>query len=252
MSLIVNTNIGSLNAKRSLASSSNELATFMERLSSGKKINSAADDAAGFAIGERMTAQIHGLNVAAKNINDGLSRLAVVENVSSEVTNMLQRIRELAVQAANDTNSDTDRSYLQKEVDSLVSEIDRIASQTKYNDQSVLTGFYESNSLQVGIEGGQTVNFSIPSTHSSQLGVASGFGAASSLGSLDGSSLSANGNKVEIELSAYSGAPSTVGHVVNHNNWFGSSWSNTNPDPPYQAQKTFVNFEDGSSYVLQE
>ena len=133
----------------------------MERLSSGKKINSAADDAAGFAIGERMTAQIRGLNMATKNINDGLSRLAVVENVSSEVTNMLQRIRELAVQAANDTNSDTDRSYLQKEVDSLVSEIDRIASQTKYNDQSVLTAFYESNNLQVGIEGGQTVSFSI-------------------------------------------------------------------------------------------
>ena len=108
-----------------------------------------------------MTAQVRGLNIATKNINDGLSRLAVVENVSSEVTNMLQRIRELAVQAANDTNSDTDRSYLQKEVDSLVSEIDRIASQTKYNDQSVLTAFYESNNLQVGIEGGQTVSFSI-------------------------------------------------------------------------------------------
>ena len=224
----------------------------MERLSSGKKINSAADDAAGFASAARMTAQIRGLNMATKNINDGLSMLAVVENASSEVTNMLQRIRDLAVQAANDTNSDTDRSYLQKEVDSLVSEIDRIASQTEYNDQSVLTGFYESNSLQVGIEGGQTVSFSIQSTHSSQLGVASGFGAASSLGSLDGSSLSANESKVEIELSAYSGAPSTVGHVVNHYNWFGSSWSNTNPDPTYQVQKAFVNFEDGSSYALKE
>jgi flagellin len=252
MSLVVNTNIGSLNAQRLLTSSSNELATAMERLSSGKKINSAADDAAGFAIAERMAAQVRGLNMATKNINDGLSMLAVVENASSEVTDMLQRIRELAVQAANDTNSSTDRGYLQKEVDSLVSEIDRIASQTKYNDNSVLTGFYESNSLQVGTEGGQTVSFSIAATHSSQLGVASGFGAASSLGFLDGTSLSANGSKVEIELSAYSGAPSTVGHVVNHNNWFGSSWSNSNPDSTYQAQKAFVNFEDGSSYALQE
>ena len=126
-----------------------------------KKINSAADDAAGFAIAERMTAQVRGLNIATKNINDGSSMLAVVETASSEVTIMLQGIRELAVQAAKDTNSDTDRSYLQKEVDSLISEIDRSASQTKYNDQSVLTAFYESNNLQVGIEGGQTVSFSI-------------------------------------------------------------------------------------------
>ena len=109
MSLVVNTNIGSLDAQRSLASSSNELATAMERLSSGKKINSAADDAAGFAIAERMTAQVRGLNMATKNANDGLSMLAVIENATNDVTDMLQRMRELAVQAANDTNSATDR-----------------------------------------------------------------------------------------------------------------------------------------------
>ena len=116
MSLVVNTNIGSLNAQRSLATSSSELTTAMERLSSGKKINSAADDAAGFAISERMTAQIRGLDMATKNTNDGLSMLSVIENAAGEVTDILHRIRELAVQSANDTNSYTDRQYLQKEV----------------------------------------------------------------------------------------------------------------------------------------
>ena len=102
MSLVVNTNVGSLNAQRSLASSSNQLATAMERLASGKKINSAADDAAGFAIAERMTAQVRGLNMATKNANDGLSMLAVIENATNDVTDMLQRMRELAVQASNE------------------------------------------------------------------------------------------------------------------------------------------------------
>ena len=98
MSLVVNTNVGSLNAQRSLAASGAELKTAMERLSSGKKINSAADDAAGFAIAERMTAQIRGLNMATKNTNDGLSMLAVIENATNDVTDMLHRMRELAVQ----------------------------------------------------------------------------------------------------------------------------------------------------------
>ena len=121
MSIVVNTNIGSLNAQRSLAESSRELSTAMERLSSGKKINSAADDAAGFAIAERMTAQVRGQNMATKNANDGLAiLLSTIENATNDVTDMLQRIRELAVQAANDTNGTSDRTYLQTEVDSLV------------------------------------------------------------------------------------------------------------------------------------
>ncbi|MEK9963427.1 MAG: hypothetical protein VW776_03805, partial [Betaproteobacteria bacterium] len=133
MSLVVNTNVASLNAQRSLAASGNELKTAMERLSSGKKINSAADDAAGFAIAERMTAQIRGLNMATKNANDGLSMLAVIENATNDVTDMLQRMRELAIQAANDTNGTADRSFLNAEVQSLVSEIDRVANNTQYN-----------------------------------------------------------------------------------------------------------------------
>ena len=161
MSLVVNTNVGSLNAQRSLAASGAELKTAMERLSSGKKINSAADDAAGFAIAERMTAQIRGLNMATKNANDGLSMLAVIENATNDVTDMLHRMRELAVQAVNDTNGQVDREFLQEEVSQLLQEIDRVATQTKYNGQTVLDGSLQNKSIQVGTEAGQTVEFSV-------------------------------------------------------------------------------------------
>ena len=133
----------------------------MERLSSGKQINSAADDAAGFAIAERMTAQIRGLNMATKNANDGLSMIATVENATNDVTDMLHRIRELAVQAANDTNSSTDRGYLQKEVDSLLNEINRVAAQTVYNGAEVLDGSRSAQKIQVGTDSGQSISFSI-------------------------------------------------------------------------------------------
>jgi flagellin len=170
MSIVVNTNVGSLNAQRSLAASGRELATAMERLSSGKKINSAADDAAGFAIAERMTAQVRGLNMATKNANDGLAMLATIENATNDVTDMLQRVRELAVQAANDTNSATDRGYLQKEVDSLMNEINRVASQTVYNDLNVLDGT-RAGVIQVGTDAGQSVAFSITAIDTDTLGL---------------------------------------------------------------------------------
>jgi flagellin len=142
----------------------------MERLSSGKKINSAADDAAGFAIAERMTAQVRGLNVATKNANDGLAMLATIENATNDVTDMLQRVRELAVQASNDTNSSTDRGYLQKEVDSLLNEINRVASQTVYNNKVVLDGSL-SGQLQVGTDMGQNISFAIKSIDTDTLGL---------------------------------------------------------------------------------
>ena len=170
MSLVVNTNIGSLNAQRSLSSSGNELKTAMERLSSGKKINSAADDAAGFAIAERMTAQIRGLNMATKNANDGLSMLAVIENATNDVTDMLQRMRELAVQATNDTNGATDRDFLQAEALALRLEIERVATQTTYNGQTVLDGSFHNKSIQVGTEAGQKIEFSVSSLHPWELG----------------------------------------------------------------------------------
>ena len=170
MSLVVNTNIGSLNAQRSLSSSGNELKTAMERLSSGKKINSAADDAAGFAIAERMTAQIRGLNMATKNANDGLSMLAVIENATNDVTDMLQRMRELAVQATNDTNGESDRDFLQAEALALRLEIERVATQTTYNGQTVLDGSFHNKSIQVGTEAGQKIEFSVSSLNPWELG----------------------------------------------------------------------------------
>jgi len=169
MGLVVNTNLGSLSAQRSLATSSVDLKVAMERLSTGKKINTAADDAAGFAIAERMTAQIRGLNMATKNANDGLAMLAVIENATNDVTDMLQRIRELAVQAANDTNGTSDRSYLNSEVSSLLAEINRVATQTVYNNKTVLDGSLTGN-IQVGTEAGQDISFSIADIQTGSIG----------------------------------------------------------------------------------
>ena len=178
MSLVINTNVASLNAQRSLATSGGELKTAMERLSSGKQINSAADDAAGFAIAERMTAQIRGLNMATKNANDGLSMIATVENATNDVTDMLHRIRELAVQAGNDTNSTTDRQYLQTEVNSLLKEINRVASQTEYNGATVLDGSRDgalaginSQKLQIGTNANQDISFDIKAIDTDTLGL---------------------------------------------------------------------------------
>jgi len=173
MALIINTNVASLGAQRSLATSGAELKTAMERLSSGKKINSAADDAAGFAIAERMTAQIRGLNMATKNANDGLSMLGVIENATNDVTDMLHRMRELAIQATNDTNGDADRIFLQKEVAQLIEEIDRVADKTTYNDQVVLAGDFTNKSIQVGTKSGDVVNFDINDINTSSIGTGS-------------------------------------------------------------------------------
>ena len=172
MALFINTNVASLGAQRSLATSGAELKTAMERLSSGKKINSAADDAAGFAIAERMTAQIRGLNMATKNANDGLSMLGVIENATNDVTDMLHRMRELAIQATNDTNSDEDRAFLQLEVAQLKLEIDRVATDTQYNGQKVLEGGFTSKSIQVGTEAGQTITFSVNGIKTDAIGSA--------------------------------------------------------------------------------
>ena len=180
MSLVINTNVASLNAQRSLTASGAELKTAMERLSSGKKINSASDDAAGFAIAERMTAQIRGLNMAAKNANDGLSMLATIENATNDITGMLHRMRELAVQAINDTNGSQDRGYLQLEVNALMEEINRVANQTQYNGQTVLDGSLAESGgnpggqIQVGTEAGQSVGFSINSVDTDALALSSG------------------------------------------------------------------------------
>src|SRR5512144_715222 len=133
MAQVINTNVLSLNAQRNLASSQNSLATSLQRLSSGLRINSAKDDAAGLAISTRFTAQINGLNQAARNANDGISLAQTAEGALSEVTNNLQRLRELAVQSANSSNSSTDRASLQAEASQVTAEITRVAGQTQFN-----------------------------------------------------------------------------------------------------------------------
>jgi flagellin len=160
MAQVINTNIASLNAQRNLNRSQGSMATSLQRLSSGMRINSAKDDAAGLAISERFTAQIRGLNQAVRNSNDGISLAQTAEGALGEVTNNLQRIRELAVQSANATNSTSDRVAMQQEVAQLVSEIDRVAGQTNFNGVKLLDGSFSAQSFQVGANVGDTITVS--------------------------------------------------------------------------------------------
>ncbi|HKQ14692.1 MAG TPA: flagellin, partial [Steroidobacteraceae bacterium] len=142
MPQVINTNVMSLNAQRNLSTSGGQLATALQRLSSGLRINSAKDDAAGLAISERFTTQIRGLNQAVRNASDGISLSQTAEGALGELTSNLQRVRELAVQAANATNSSSDRAALDQEVQQRLAEIDRIATQTSFNGQKVLDGTF--------------------------------------------------------------------------------------------------------------
>ncbi|MEH6616213.1 MAG: flagellin [Porticoccus sp.] len=160
MPQVINTNIASLNAQRNLNSSQGALNTSLERMSSGLRINSAKDDAAGLAISERFTAQIRGLNQAARNANDGVSLAQTAEGALSEVTNNLQRIRELAVQSSNATNSQSDRDALQIEVTQLLSEIDRVADSTQFNGVKLVDGSFNGAVFQVGANAGETITIS--------------------------------------------------------------------------------------------
>jgi len=157
MPQIINTNLFSLNAQRNLNTTQGSLQTSLERLSSGLRINSASDDAAGLAIAERFTSQIRGLNQAIRNSNDGISFSQTAEGALQTATDALQRVRELAVQSANDTNSSTDRQALNNEVQQLVAEVNRIANSTQFNGQNVLDGSASSLSFQVGANQNQTI-----------------------------------------------------------------------------------------------
>ncbi len=161
MPQIINTNVMSLNAQRNLSTSAGALATTLQRLSSGLRINSAKDDAAGLAIAERFTTQIRGLNQAARNANDGISLAQTGEGALAEITNNLQRIRELAVQAANSTNSASDREALNQEVEQRLAEIERVASQTSFNGQKILDGSFGTAAFQVGANAGETISIGL-------------------------------------------------------------------------------------------
>ncbi|MBD9437475.1 flagellin [Pseudoxanthomonas sp. PXM03] len=157
MAQVINTNTISLNAQRNLSSSGASLATTIQRLSSGLRINSAKDDAAGLAISERFSTQIRGLDVAVRNANDGISLAQVAEGSLTEIGNNLQRIRELSVQSANATNSSSDRAALNAEVKQLTSEIDRVAKQADFNGTKLLDGSFTSQLFQVGANASQAI-----------------------------------------------------------------------------------------------
>jgi len=215
MGQVISTNVASLNAQRNLNTSQNALNTSLERLSSGMRINSAKDDAAGLAITERFTAQIRGLNQAQRNASDGISLAQTAEGDLAAITNNLQRIRELSVQSANATNSSSDRAALQLEVAQLVSEIDRVASTSAFNGVNLLDGSFTSQDFQVGANAGETVSISsIASARSSALGASYSAVSAStanvSATALDGSNVKINGTNV---IASISDGVSSVGNT---------------------------------------
>lgn len=166
MALVVNSNIASLNAQRQLNGSTNELQTNFERLSSGKRINSAKDDAAGLQITSRLTAQINGLNQAARNANDGISLSQTAEGALDEYTNALQRMRTLSVQSVNGSNSVADRKALDAEFTELETELSRISSDTGFAGEKLLNGTYVGKDFQIGADAGQKIRVSIPTNFS--------------------------------------------------------------------------------------
>lgn len=170
MPQVINTNIASLNAQRNLNASQGQANVALERLSSGLRINSAKDDAAGLAISERFQSQIAGLNQAQRNANDGISLAQTAEGAMDEITNNLQRIRELSVQAANATNSISDRQALNQEVQQRIDEINRIASQTSFNGLKVLDGTFGTQTFQVGANAGETIGISGLDSRGSEIG----------------------------------------------------------------------------------
>ena len=214
MSFVINSNIPSLSAQRYLSQSTDALGKTFKRLSSGLRINSAADDAAGLAITDRMTAQVRGLNQAVRNANDTISMIQIAEGALNETTTALQRMRELSVQAANDTYNHQDRQDLQKEVNQLISEINRIAGTTQFNNQLLLQGSYSAGRIfHVGANMNQTIIVSITKMTASALGVdTEAAGATVGLMASFGQGGSAVGNNNQ---SAANSAISLIDHAIN-------------------------------------
>src|SRR5690554_3929934 len=202
MALSVNTNVSALNTQRNLNASSNNLATSLQRLSTGSRINSAKDDAAGLQIANRLTSQINGLNIAVKNSNDGISMAQTAEGALEQSTEILQRMRDLALQAANGSNSDSERKALNQEVTELKKELERIANTTSFGGKKLLDGEFKTTTFQVGASANETISVSIAemstSSLSSQVARADvgpeAFGIDSKIAKVDVASLEASGN----------------------------------------------------------
>jgi len=167
---VINTNVSALSAQNALRTNARSMSTNMEQLSTGSRVNSAKDDAAGLAIGQNMTSQIRGLNMAVRNINDGVNMMQTAEGAMIEQSNMLQRMRELAVQASNGTVSDTQRSYLDTEFQALVTQIGSIASQTTWNGTDLMSAT-ATFTFQAGASSGQTISVAISGMDTTSLGI---------------------------------------------------------------------------------
>jgi flagellin len=214
----INTNVSALNAQAALAKNSRAMSTAMEQLSTGSRINSAADDAAGLAIGNTMSSQIRGLNQAVRNLNDGVNLLQTAEGALSETTNMLQRMRELAVQAASGTYSSTQRSYLQTEFYALNSQIDKIASETTWNGYTVLTATAGDTSngtfsFQSGQTSGQTISVAIGGMTISALGLTAT--ASTGIALSTAASASAAIAYIDTAINTVNSQRATIGAAVN-------------------------------------
>ncbi|WP_423821808.1 FliC/FljB family flagellin [Salinisphaera sp. SPP-AMP-43] len=241
MAFTVNTNTLSMSAQNNLRQSQDKLNTSIERLSSGSKINSAKDDAAGQAIANRMSSQISGLNQASSNANDGISLAQTTEGALDQVNDNLQRVRELTVQAQNGTNSQSDLNSIQDEIDQRMGEIDRISQQTSFNGTNVLDGSKTSISIQVGSEDGQTIDINLSKTDSESLGLGSFNvnGASGTPTDLDGSSISVDG--VSLDSSA-SGATASVASSLSVNDANSSASS-------LSSGQTLVQDERGNLFI---
>ena len=214
MAQTINTNVMSLNAQRNLNKTSESLATTVQRLSSGLRINSAKDDAAGLAISQRMTTQVNGMTVAIRNANDGISLAQTAEGALGSIGDNLQRIRELAVQAANGTNNSTDQASLQKEIDQLKAEIDRVVKNTKFNDTDLLSS---SGTISIQVGANATADDKIDIKLIDVTGALSGITAASFTVSGITAGLGASGviNPIDTALTTISNARADLGAVQN-------------------------------------
>ena len=209
MPSFINTNIASITAQRNSNKSQNDLSTAINRLSSGLRINSAKDDAAGLAISERFTSQIRGTNQAARNANDGISLAQTAEGALGTIGNNLQRIRELAVQSANATNSSSDRAALQQEVSQLASEVDRVSLQTQFNGTNLLDGSFSAQQFQVGANAGQTIAVAgISSARTSALGQYQGY-------TLTNQSIGVASNTLAAQTLTVGGVATSLGSIAN-------------------------------------
>ena len=216
--MVVQHNLRAMNSNRMLGITSSQQSKSTEKLSSGFKINRAADDAAGLAISEKMRKQVRGLTKAVSNAQDGISCVQTAEGALAEVHDMLQRMNELAMQAANGTNSDTDRGYLQSEVDALTAEIDRISSTVTFNDQKLLDGNFTGKALQVGFTSDDQISISISAITAASIGVGS-VDISSASGAVDAlTAISSAINSVSEMRSDLGAIQNRLEHTVNNLN----------------------------------